>query len=256
MILTGLTGSRKLIFITLSLFVFSACRTAKPVENESFSASTEDASAVISQIPDYEESLKTLKGKGKAIVSEPGNTERVSLDFSSNRKRSLVTVKNGIGIEGGKMLTDGDSLIVYNKIDNYVRKISVREGNLSRIDNLASLNILEIMNFTISKENVDEILENRDSYLLILKSGGKIYIDKKSFHIKQIRQPRAAQLPYSQIVYDAYSNLNGFMLPRKITIISADASSKIALLVQSLEVNSELEMLNLNIPKDATVYYQ
>lgn len=247
---------RFLIFVTGGLLLLSACRTAKPVESNNFSNSNVDTADLLAKIPDFSNSLNTLKGKGKAIVSEPGNTERVTIYFSSSRAKSLITVKNGVGIEGGQMLTDGDSLLVYNKIDNYVRRISIKDGQLSKINNLASLNILDMINFFIEDNTVTKVLENEKYYLLNLDSGAKVYLSKEDALIREVRQPASSDLPYSKIIYDSYSSIEGYKLPRRISIISADESSKVAFLVQSLEINPMLKTLTINIPDDATVYNQ
>lgn len=241
----------------LLVFITAACSTSKETVSESeYSATSVEATKITRSLPDYSGSLSTLKGKGKAIVSEPGNNERVTIYFSSNRSKSLVTVRNGIGIEGGKLLTDGDSLLVYNKIDKFARKISIREGSLNRINNLASLNILDIINFTVDSSQVRQVLESEGSYRLRLNSGARIFVDKGTGLIMQVEQPRSSNLPYSRIEYEAYSEINGFMLPRRITIFSADKNSKVNLLVQSLEINPELEELEIELPKNTKVYYQ
>ena len=244
------------IFLGSALLLFSACRTSKPVESEGFTGSNANTSELISQIPDYSNTLITISGKGKAIVSEPGNTERVTIYFSSTRAKSLITVKNGVGIEGGQMLSDGDSLQVYNKIDNYVRNISIKDGKLSKINNLASLNILTMINFTIDPESVKNVKEDAEYHQLNLDSGARVYLDKESAMIREVRQPSTSELPYSKISYDAYSTIKGYKLPRRITIISADETSKVAFLVQSLEINPKLDPLTIEIPNDATVYNQ
>ena len=248
------SSQRFLILLGVALLLISGCRTVKPIESDEFSESNTDAAKITSQIPNYSGSLNTISGQGKAIVSEPGNTERVTIYFSSTRTKSLITVKNGVGIEGGKMLSDGDSLLVYNKIDNYVRNISIKDGQLSKINNLASLNILAMINFTITGESVKNVLEDKNNFLLNLDSGAKVYIDKESAMIKEVRQPSSSDLPYSKIMYDGYSTIDGYKLPRRINIISADETSKVAFLVQSLEINPELGSLTIKIPDDATVY--
>lgn len=249
--------NRFLYLLFLLVLITAACSTSKKTVNETgFTHADIEAQKITRELPDYTGSLLTLKGKGKAIVSEPGTTDRVTIYFSSNRDKSLVTVKNGIGIEGGKLLTDGDSLLVYNKIDKFARKISIREGSLNRINNLASLNILNIINFTVDSSRVNRVFESDELYRLRLKSGARIYIDKSTGLIKQVEQPRSSNLPYSRIEYEAYSKINGFMLPRRITIFSADKKSKVSLLIQSLEINPELEELEIEIPKNTKVYYQ
>jgi hypothetical protein len=205
-------------------------------------------------MPNYSDTLRTLKGSGRAIVSEPGNTERVIVNFVSNREKSLVKVKNSLGIEGGEMLTDGDSLLIYNKIDKVARRVAVAEGNLSRIDNLASLNILKLVNFAVAPSEVKAVLESPDLYQLLLKSGARLFVDKGTFTVQEVQQPASSKLPYSKITYDAYGEIDGFRLPRRITIFSSDAKSRMALSIQSLDVNSAIEEPAIQLPDNITFY--
>jgi hypothetical protein len=236
--------------------IFISCSTPQELSKEGFTPSSEEADTIISSLPDYAEKLQTLQGKGRAIVSEPNNTERVTLLFSSNRSKSLVTVRNGIGIEGGQLLTDGDTLLVYNKVDNYARKIPVRSSNLRRINKLASLNILDILNYTAKAADVKQVLENKTHYKLMLGAGGAFYVDKESGVVNEVVQPTDSSLPYSRIEYSAYSKLKGYLLPRRITIFGAEEKSKIALQLQSLQLNPTLDSLSIQLPDDIRIYYR
>lgn len=242
----------------LLLAVVSTCATPEPVAEVSgkFSASDTPADSIAARIPDYSSSLITAKGKGKAFISEPGSSDRATLYFESNRQKSLITAKSGIGIEAGKLLTDGDTLIVYNKIDDYAQIISIKNNNLHSINNLASVNLLDILNIPVRADQITDVLENENAYRLRLSSGGEVFINKKNALVRQIDQPASTGLPYSRILYDGYEKINGLMLPRKITIFSADQSAKIDLLIQSLEVNPKLGELNIELPDDIKIYRQ
>lgn len=238
-----------------SVFLMS-CSSSQKLTKGGFQISSADAASVVSSLPNYTQNLQTLKGKGRAIVSEPNNTDRVTLLFSSNRSKSLVTIRNGIGIEGGKLLTDGDTLLVYNKVDNYARKIPVHGGELSRINKLASLNILNMLNYTIDAGEVATVMENETHFKLTLTSGTQIFVDKKERVINEVIQPANTSLPYSRIHYEAYSKLEQFTLPRKIAIFGTEGKSKIALQLQSLQLNPSLDPLMINLPEDIRIYYR
>lgn len=243
--------------LLLTVLFAAACSTSKEVITDAgFTSTSIEAEKITAELPDYSQSLLTLKGKGKAIVSEPGTTDRVTVYFSSNNSKSLVTVRNGIGIEGGQLLTDGDTLLVYNKIDKFARKIPIGEGSLTRINNLASLNILHILNYSVDAGQVTGVLENEELYQLRTEGGAKVYIDKDTGLVVQVDQLPGSNLPYSKIEYEAYSEINGFMLPRRITIFSADKKSKVNLLVQSLEINPELAELKIDLPDNIRIYHQ
>lgn len=238
----------------LGCMALVSCSGSKELTKEGYRPSSAEGKMIANQLPDYTNTLNTLRGKGRAIVSEPNNTERVTLLFSSNRDKSLVTIRNGIGIEGGKLLTDGDTLLVYNKVENYARRIPIRGGNLDRINKLASLNILDIINFTLDAGDIRKVEENDTHFRLLLSSGTQVFVDKESYLINEIIQPANAQLPYSKIQYDAYAQLKEFRLPRRITIFGAEEQSKIALQVGSLELNPTLEPLTINLPEDIRIY--
>lgn len=225
-------------------------------EPTGFETSSADPSEIIDSIPDYRNDLRTISGKGRAIVSEPGNTERVTVLFSSNRDKSLVTVRNSIGVEGGQLLTDGDTLLVYNKLEDFARKIPVRGGDLERINRIASLNILDMINFTVAGGDVEAVMENEDLYLLQLSAGTRIYVDKDSYLIRQVVQAKSNDLPYSKITYDGFTAIKGFTLPRRISIFGAEEKSKVALQLTDLELNLTLDPLTIELPEDIPVYEQ
>ena len=236
--------------------IWTSCSSTQQLSKEGFKQSDTDKTSIIQKLPDYSTKLHSLKGKGRAIISEPNNTERVTLLFSSNRKKSLVTVRNRLGIEGGKLLTDGDTLLVYNKVDNYARKISIRSGKLERINRLASLNILDIINYTVDGTDISQVLENQTHFKLLSASKAEVFVDKDSNRIREVVQPKSSELPYSKIVYDSYSELNGFILPRRITIFGAEGSSKIALQLTSLDLNPDIGALNIDLPDDIRIYHR
>jgi len=232
------------------------CSSSGTLTKNGFTSSEKDPVEVVGNIPNYNNKLTSIEGKGRAIVSEPGNTERVTVLFSSNRSKSLVTVRNGIGIEGGQLLTDGDTLLVYNKLDKFARKIPIRGGNLNRINRLASLNILDMISYSITADKVESISENTDLYRLQLSSGTKVDVAKETGLIRQVVQPNTSNLPYSKIIYDGYATIEGFKLPRRISIFGAEEKSKVALQLTGLELNPELKSLTINLPEDIPVYYQ
>lgn len=244
-----------LVLGCLCLVMFSCSSTQKLIE-DNFRPSEANLSQTINQLPNYTDDLQSVEGKGRAIVSEPGNTERVTIQFASNQQKSLVTIRNGLGIEGGQLLTDGDTLLIYNKVDKYARKVPVQGANLDRINRLASLNILDMLNYTVKQEDVEQFLENETLYQLQLKNGAKAYINKNSHTVRQIIQPSSTSLPYSKIEYEAYTSMKGFTLPRRISIFGPEGKSKIALQLTALELNPTLDTLIIELPDDIPIYHE
>lgn len=233
-----------------------SCSSSQKLVDDNFRPSQKNLIQVVNQLPNHGDDLQSVEGKGRAIVSEPGNTERVTIRFASNQQKSLVTIRNGLGIEGGQLLTDGDTLLIYNKVDKYARKVPIEGANLDRINRLASLNILDMLNYSVNVEDVEQFRENETLYRLQLNTGARAYIDKNSHRIRQVVQPPSTNLPYSKIEYDAYTSMKGFTLPRRISIFGPEGKSKIALQLTALELNPTLDALIIKLPDDIPIYHE
>jgi hypothetical protein len=244
------------LHITLILFVliFSACSTPRSIISiEDMEPATISAEELVQMAPNYSETLQSITGSGRAIISEPGNSERVTLQFQSGREASLITVRTSVGIEGGQILVDSDSLLIYNKVDNYAEKVSLKQSNLTSIGSLASLNMLDMFNFSFDEENVNQIFEDRQHYTAILDDDAQVTISRSSGLIQNVVQTRS-DAAYSRIEYEGYAQIEDFYLPRKITIFSSDGKSRATFLVQRLEVNKPLPPLRIDLPDDIPIY--
>lgn len=242
-----------LLKILIIGFVITSCTSTRTVTEGDFSRVNIPEEDIVSKIPNYESELNSVKGKGRALVSEPGNSDRVTIDFEANRELSLLTFQNRIGIEGGQMLVDADSIIIYNKVDKIAQKISIYDGRMTSLNELASINILDLLNYKVETKDVQSVWESNNSYQLRLKNGAHVFVNKEEGWVQQVDQTVEEMAPYSRIVYESYGELNGFTLPRKITIFSADGYSRVVFLVRSLEVNPGKLNLEIDIPNDIVI---
>lgn len=239
------------------LFLFIGCSTpATLTDIESLERANVTAKEVISIIPDYGDHLFTISGSGRAIVSEPGNNERVTIHFQSNRDESLIQIRSGTGIEGGQIYVDRDSLMVYNRIDRKAEKVPLHEGNLSSVGSLASVNMLDLFNYTVDPDSIEEIYADHEtgSYVLLLTNKSLIRISQSDGHVQNVvhaNDNRSA--PYSKLEYEGYSAIEELLLPRRITIYSKDGNSRATLLVQRLNINPTLPPLGIDLPDDIPV---
>ncbi len=236
----------------LSLF-FISCRSSQPFVDANYNPSAIPADSVVHLLPNYEGEILSAKGKGRAIVSEPGNSDRLTIDFETDTSLSLLTIKNRIGIEGGKMLVDEDSITIYSKVDKLAQRMSVNDGKLTSLNELASVNLLNVLNFKIQPEQVTKVFASETHYMLILTNGGTAQVDLKEQVITKITQPQTSDSPYSSIEYESYGKIDGYTLPRKITILSADGASKVLFQIRSLDINPRSVNLSIDIPKDIIV---
>ncbi|MFY0684818.1 MAG: DUF4292 domain-containing protein [Balneola sp.] len=246
-------GSHSYLLLAF-IFLIASCTSSKTLSTKEELYPVEiPLSEVINKIPNYTEKLVSAKGKGRALVSEPGNSDRITIDFETDTALSLLTFKNRIGITGGSMLVDSDSILIYNKIDKYAQKVSVQDGRMTNLNELASVNLLDLMNFKIKQEDVERILQSDTEYVLGFYNKGIARINKKDGTVSYVEQARSSGLPYSSLTYESYGVIDGYTLPRKITILSADRNSQVVFQVRSLEINPNSIDLKISIPNDIAI---
>lgn len=241
--------------VVLITVLTMACSTQREFAGyEGLNHASLSAEEVTALIPDYRDELVTISGGGRALVSEPGGSERVSVQFQANRHESLITIRNNLGIEGGQIYADSDSLLLYNRIDKKAEKVPLHEGRLSSVGSIASVNILDLVNYTLNSNEIDEIFEDGRHYIVVLDNRTRITIDKDGGVIREVvHATDVSGAPYSKIEYEGYARIGGFLLPRRITIYSRDKASRATLLVQRLDVNIELPELAIRIPDDIPI---
>lgn len=243
------------IIVAFTIFLLIGCSTSKDMfVLDDMKLSERSVNDVLTQLPDYKESLQTISGSGRTIVSEPGGNERVTVRFQSNRNESLLNVRNSLGIEGGQIYVDRDSLLIFNRIDKFAEKVAIREGKLTSVGSIASMNMLDLFNYTLNSSDVAQIYEDSDHIALLLTDQSYVVIPKSNFQIKEVVHANPDEAPFSRIEYDGYAEIDGFILPRRITVYSSDGQSRAALLVQNLELNAELPNLTITIPDDIPIY--
>ena len=241
--------------IILSILVYGCAGPRATLEYENLETAFITTDSLVAMMPDYFGKLETMTGNGRALVSEPGNSSRVTVEFQTNRTRSLMTIRTSIGVEGGQILIEPDSLLIYNKVDNIARKLSPEQSTLSSVGSIASLNMIDLFNFRIEANQIEKIFDNGDTYLVLLKDRAAIEVDKKRGLVMRVDRSQSPRpIPYQTIEYEGYAKIDRFQLPRKITIFSGDGKSRATFLVQQLYVNGKLPPLDIDIPDDIPIY--
>lgn len=250
---------KQLFYIIFVVIILSACRASRPDINDTriVQIPEESHDSILSKLPDYSESLYSVSGKGRAIVSEPGNSDRVTIEFETDTLISLLTIKNRIGIVGAVMLVDQDSIFIYNKVDKVAQKVSIIDSRLTSLNELASINLIDLLNYKVKPGQIASIERHYQgtdfTTFIIFKTGGYARVSEKNKEIEYVEQPRFTGLPYSAIRYENYGTINGYILPRKITILSADEASKVIFQVRSLDTNPGSLNLEIDLPNDIPI---
>lgn len=252
-------GRQLFIFIIVGFLFLQACSGSRPVVDtitgETFHKSQLPIDSLQKHLPDYHKLLISARGRGKVIIDQPGSHERGTLIFDANRKEALIRYKNGLGIEGGRMLINGDSVLIYNRINKTARKMSLRDYSYLYLNGIMPMNPLSLLAPDLSQKTVRGLYENKHYYYILFKDGTRAYLDHQDWTIRKIVFPFDRSDAITNFMYNAYANIQGFRLPRKIQMTSHNARSSLFLMIESLHINPKQLDFNIGLPKDITIQH-
>lgn len=206
---------------------------------------------MVSELPQLD-SIVAIHGKARAIVRQPGGSERLTLYFDGTTDTTKLRIKNQVGIEGGRILADSDSVLIYNRIEETARKIARTEGFYNELNSLGQLHLLEIVTPGLSSDRVQSVFENETHYVLKTKDKQLVHIQKENHAIQQIEYTRRDN-DISRISYETYTDVDSYRIPRKITIINQKLDTHILLMIQEITLNPGQLNLQIDIPADITI---
>lgn len=223
------------------------------VNDQEYRVSELNAAELIRQMPNHERFLESLEGKARAQVSRPGESERATVYFTSSRDSSLLRVRNQLGIEGGRVLSDGDSIIIYDRIDQVAQKFSKEDAAFHYLNGITAMNLVEILNPLIIRDEVEQVFESDIHYLLVMKSGTRFYLKREELVLERTEFTARVPEAFSTFVFENHAAIDGYILPRRIQVLSSDQKSNIFLLIQELDINPTVLNFDLGMPSDITI---
>lgn len=236
----------------LILFIVQACQTTKFITdksyNEKFRKISKNPSSVLAKIPDYTDNLHDISGKTRIQISLPHHYQRGFISFISNRQQSKFKFKNSLGIEGGELYFNKDSVLVYNRIDKFARKMSIQRYSYIYLNGVLPINPINIISPRLDTLKAQNLYQSSDYYAINFHDGTRIIISKKDYLIRKIEYPAGLHSDYTTVMFSGYATIDGFHLPRKIQILSSDKKSNIFLLIQSLKINPSNPDFKIKLP--------
>lgn len=246
-----------ILLIVLGILFLQACSGSRPVVDtitgETFHKSMLPPDSLQKHLPDYQKLLTSASGRCKVIIDQPGSHESGTIIFDATRQKALIRYKNSLGIEGGRLLIDGDSVLAYNRIDKTARKMSLQDYSYSYLNGVMPMNPITLLAPDLSKKTLRGLYENKHYYYLLFKDGTRAYLDHQDWTIRKLVYPFDRSDAITNFMYNAYANIKGLRLPRKIQMISHNGQSKLFLMIESLKINPEQLDFDLDMPKGITI---
>ncbi len=252
------------INVTLAAFVVvvsvSSCGSSKRIaanQNEPLSEEYRPSRVSKSELMVHlgDSSLTSIQGRARVQFSAPGSSERGIAEFRADKNNMLVSIRNSLGIEGGSVLVDSDSVLLYYNLDRIAWKFSIADyESMTDISMKLPLNLLAVIKPSVAEDDIASVKENASSYLLTLDDGSEIVIDRQSHLPSVIRYKTDVPDRFSEFIYESYSRLNGINLPRRIQAVTHDRNNRIRFDVIELQVNPSNLRFSLNIPNGVPIF--
>ncbi len=237
------------------LIVVSGCAVPETLQLDegTFITSEVEKEIFFERYAEKNQTLNAISGRASVQVSEPGRTERANIRFRSDRLHSLLLISNNLGIEGGRIYSDPDSVIVYNRIEEVAHKMSHEEAAWFYLNGIGAMNLIRMLHPITAPEQIDAIYESDDFFLIRTNHGDRHFVSREQMSLRRTERPTHHPQAYSTFSFDNYAEIEGHRLPRRIQILSTDETSNIFLVIRALEVNpTELEF-DPGIPGDVAL---
>jgi len=255
MIAQNFNSHRYVILLVLLVAGLVSCSPTETLrfEDSEFRLSEVDKQTFLDEQLRFPESLQSLSGRASVQVSEPGQTERLTVRFRSTREQSLMTIRNNLGIEGGRIYSNPDSVIIYNRIEEIAHKMSQADASWYFLNGVGALNIIEMLFPVTSAEQIYRIYENKDHFLVETVDGERHFINRENGRLLRTELPAEHPDAYRFFQFENYAQIDGYLLPRRIQILSADEKSNIFFVIRALEINPSSLEFDPEIPQDTEI---
>lgn len=249
--------SYSLAFTLSALFLFLGCspRTADVLVSEGFEPSETTAEDIINFMPASSHAIHSVDGRAQAQASGPDYSEQATLFFTSDRTQSLLRMRNNLGIEGGRILADPDSVLIYDRINQKAWKMSASDSRNMLLNGFTAFNILEFLLPELNADDVEAVFHDDSLWLLKLYDGKQIFVSKTDGHLARIEMSSPTSKPdaFDTFIFSSHGSIAGVLLPRRIQILSNDRKSNIFLTIRGLEVNPSELSFDINIPESVYI---
>ncbi len=250
-----MTNFRQLTCLFTVILLISACspRVAEMVGTEAFSESSATAEDVLPTLNIGFDSVHSLTGRANARVSSPEFQEQATLSFTSDRERSLLTMRNNLGIEGGRILADPDSVLMFDRIERRAWKMSTGDSHRILLNGFSAFNVIEFLMPQIAADDVINVMESDEEWLLEIDTGARLFFSKSDGLLRRMTKQADQPASYNRFLFSSHAGIDGYTLPRRIQILSNDEKSTIFLLIQALELNPSALSFDIGIPDDIPI---
>lgn len=242
------------LFVAL-VFTLASCRPVYVLVDDTdteFSLSSERITDILPQLQNQARP-SVLEGRARVQLSTPQERERVIVTFTADKYQTVLRIRNNLGIEGGRMLIDQDSVLIYDRIESSAWKVSREEGDMFFIQDISAINIMDILYPDFSEGFRTRIHESEHSYLLRSQSGKQYIIRKENYQLQKVIFPDDQFLTWTEFIFSDFQDHDMFQYPSRVQILSSDRKSNIFMLIQNIDFEPSNPDFSLGIPDHISV---
>ncbi|MGB9663692.1 MAG: DUF4292 domain-containing protein [Ignavibacteria bacterium] len=176
--------------------------------------------------------------------------------------QALIDVYGPFGFDIGKVYLNGDSIFIYNSIQN---QLIITDFSFEKLKRLNFINVDRKIIYAVLFGYLDQdyitadssYIQNKEKQIELVKFIDKtkfefIY-DRSSSSLSKIRIFKSIDNPVFEIHFSDLVNSGEISFPKKIDFINLNTNEKISLNFKQLNFNELNEEINFELPEDAGI---
>ena len=136
-----------------------------------FAPSSTPADSLLELLQTDFSGITALSGRASARVSKPGQQDQATVGFTSSRSETLLTLRNNLGIEGGRIYADADSVTMYDRIERNAWRMSAAQARFELLQGFTAFNLLEFLLPDLCPSDIRGVYESSTEWVLRLYDG-------------------------------------------------------------------------------------
>lgn len=249
------------IIFLIPLF-FESCVPSKPAEEEKIFP----ADRLIKKLEGNRRKVKTFRGTGKIDIETDDFGANANFEVILKKPDSVkISIYGPFGIDIAHGIVTDRDFVFYDVLKNEVHTGNDNKEILSRLFKI-DLTFNDLMDALAGAVNLtDKLRREPDNYRQTDEEYILIYLDNKrklksTFTIKidnlallNYELARKSGESVFEGEYRDFREFEGVPVPYKNNLINEEQNQRLTIEYRTIKVNTQIEKLTLNLPKDATV---
>jgi outer membrane lipoprotein-sorting protein len=251
-----------LILIFVAPLLLDSCVPSKPAEEEKVFPSDR----LIKKLEGNRRKVKTFRGTGKIDIETDDFGANANFEVQLKKPDSVkISIYGPFGIDIAHGIVTDNNFVFYDVLKNEVHKGNDNKEILSRLFKL-DITFNDLMDALAGAVNLTDKLRSEpdnyrqldDKYILVYLDNERelkstFTINSENLALLNYRLARKSGVIVFEGEYKDFRDFDGVPIPYKNKLVNEEQHQKLTIEYRTIKVNTPIDKLSINLPKDATI---